>query len=138
MNYPRLIACGLVSGLVLTLLGFSGMHLFFIDDFMEALKGCNIAPAASMSTFFEHLAMRFVAGIALVWLYAAIRPRFGPGPRTALIAGAALWYLAYAHSAWINGSIGFLPGRLLALTTAWGLLEVLLASLAGAGLYREG
>lgn len=137
MNYGRLIAGGLVAGLVLSLLGFAGMHLFFFDDFVEALKLCNLSPAPTLGTFFEHLAMRFIAGIALVWLYAAIRPRFGPGPRTALIAGLALWYLAYAHSAWINGAIGWLPSRLLVTSTAWGLLEVSAASLIGAWAYRE-
>jgi hydroxyacylglutathione hydrolase len=30
-------------------------------------------------------------GLLLAWLYAAIRPRFGPGPATALRAGGFLW-----------------------------------------------
>ena len=137
MNYSRVLLGGLIAGLVLNILGFAGMHLFFIDDFSQALQDRNISMSPTIVAFFEHLAMRFVAGIALLWLYAAMRPRFGPGPRCALLAGLVVWYLAYAHSAWVNGSIGFLPDRLLALTTAWGLLEVLLASLAGARLYRE-
>ncbi|MDQ6700121.1 MAG: hypothetical protein M3Z36_08035, partial [Acidobacteriota bacterium] len=32
----------------------------------------------------------FGVGIAGVWLYAAIRPRFGPGLKTALIAAVAV------------------------------------------------
>ena len=31
----------------------------------------------------------FILGILTVWVYAAIRPRFGPGPRTALTAALA-------------------------------------------------
>lgn len=138
MNYSRVMTGGLLAGLLLSIFGFAGMHLFFIHDFVEALQVCNIALAPSAAAFFEHVAMRFIVGIVLVWLYAAIRPRFGPGPRSAFIAGGATWYLAYVHSAWAMGSIGFLPGRLLALSTAWGLMEVLLAALAGAWLYREG
>ena len=38
------------------------------------------------------LAFAFLCGIAAVWLYAAIRPRFGAGLKTALIAGIAVWF----------------------------------------------
>ena len=34
-----------------------------------------------------------VAGIVTMGLYAAIRPRFGPGLATAIYAGATLWFL---------------------------------------------
>ncbi len=30
----------------------------------------------------------------MTWWYAAIRPRFGPGPKTAAIAGLAVWLIA--------------------------------------------
>ena len=32
-----------------------------------------------------------------VWLYAAIRPRFGPGPKTAICAGLIVWGLSYLY-----------------------------------------
>src|SRR3954470_9821754 len=38
-----------------------------------------------------------VLGIFTMWLYAGIRPRFGPGPRTAALAGFAVWIL----SSWV-------------------------------------
>ena len=41
------------------------------------------------------LAWGFLVGIFAVWLYAAIRPRYGAGPKTALCAGAAVWGLGY-------------------------------------------
>ena len=41
-------------------------------------------------------AMGFLVGIAIVWMHAAIRPRYGAGPRTALCAAAATWFLPYA------------------------------------------
>jgi hypothetical protein len=31
----------------------------------------------------------FLIGIFAIWLYAAIRPRHGPGPKTAVCAGAS-------------------------------------------------
>ena len=38
-----------------------------------------------------------VMGIGLIWLYAAIRPRYGPGPRTAAIAGFVMWLITSAR-----------------------------------------
>ncbi|MGH9579875.1 MAG: hypothetical protein ACRD2R_02680, partial [Terriglobales bacterium] len=32
-------------------------------------------------------------GIWAMWLYAAIRPRYGPGPKTAAIAGFGWWVI---------------------------------------------
>jgi hypothetical protein len=69
---------------------------------------------------------------------AAIRPRFGGGPRTAMLAGAAVWALAYASS---NAAMVFLhlfPLGLMLSATAVGLVETLVAGLAGAALYKEG
>ncbi len=40
------------------------------------------------------------------WLYAAIRPRFGPGPKTAICAGLTVWALSYVYSGHHFGGIG--------------------------------
>ena len=37
-------------------------------------------------------------GIASVWLYAAIRPRYGAGAGTAIMAGVAVWVMAHLWS----------------------------------------
>ena len=81
--------------------------------------------------------MRLAMGIAVTWLYAAIRPRFGPGPRTALVAGTAMWLFAY-----VWGYLGVRPYQIfsdptLLLAALWGLLEINLTALLGAWLYRE-
>jgi hypothetical protein len=79
----------------------------------------------------------FAAGILAVWLYAAMRPRFGAGPRTAMTAGAALWLLAYAMSDAMMAFLHVFPLGLLLIGTAVGLVEVLIATTAGAYFYRE-
>ena len=52
---------------------------------------------------------RVAIGIGVVWLYAAIRPRYGPGAGTAVKAGVAL-VLAAAHRVWDEG---WFPGGVL-------------------------
>lgn len=76
-------------------------------------------------------------GIVLMWIYAAIRPRFGPGPRTALVAALTFWAIAYVLfllSIWANGFVTF---EYAMVSIAWGFFEAPIAALAGAALYRD-
>src|SRR5688572_23736047 len=72
-------------------------------------------------------------GIATVWLYAAIRPRFGPGPKTAIWAGLIVWALSYVFQTIVGGqSIGSAV-----VIIAWTGVEMLVASSVGGYLYHE-
>lgn len=76
-------------------------------------------------------------GIVLIWIYAAIRPRFGPGPKTALIAALTLWavaYLLFLATLWANSLVS---SEFAIVSIIWGLIEAPIAALAGARLYRE-
>jgi hypothetical protein len=84
-----------------------------------------------------YVVMVFVLGIAIVWLYAAIRPRFGPGPKTAALTGLIVWFLIWLWSFGGAAMWGFFPGDLVLIIVFWGLVEVVLAALAGGWLYRE-
>jgi hypothetical protein len=85
------------------------------------------------------IAVTFVVGVTAVWLYAAIRPRYGPGPRTAIYAGIAVWLLAHLWSGVYLGAglTGLITPRLAWLPVPWGLIEAPLGTLVGAWLYRE-
>ncbi len=76
-------------------------------------------------------------GIALVWIYVAIRPRFGPGPKTAVVAGLTMWVVAWLLVSAYLIVIGVYPAGLMIAATVWGLFELLIAAVAGAWLYQE-
>jgi len=76
-------------------------------------------------------------GIALIWIYAAIRPRFGPGPKTAVIAGLTMWVVAWLLVSAYLIVIGGYPAGLMIAATIWGLFELLVAAVAGAWFYQE-
>lgn len=79
----------------------------------------------------------FILGILTVWAYAAIRPRFGPGPRTALTAAFAIWlaaHVAYASYAFM----GLYPWSLILASSVGGLVAALVGGYVEARLYREG
>jgi hypothetical protein len=72
-----------------------------------------------------------------IWLYAARRPRYGPGVQTALCAGLTIWGLAYLYPTVFFLAMKLFPTRLTVISTVWGLAEVLIASVAGAAIYKE-
>lgn len=136
INLARVVLGGLVAGLVINVgeLAFNGW--LFAADMEAAIARLNLPPVggSALATF---VVMGFALGIATVWLYAAIRPRYGAGVKTALCAGAAVWFFAYAYPTVGFTAMGLFAFRLAAMGSVWGLGEVLLASIAGASLYQE-
>ena len=73
----------------------------------------------------------------LAVMYAAVRPRFGPGPRTAVLVGIAGWLLAYLPefldtAAWIR-----IPRSLAGISFLLGLVQCVGATLAAGKVYME-
>jgi hypothetical protein len=79
----------------------------------------------------------FAVGWLMVWLYAAVRPRLGPGPKTALCVGLLVWTLWALFPTVGYVSMGFFPVGLAAIAVIWTLVELPLAAVVGAWLYKE-
>jgi len=79
----------------------------------------------------------FLVGIAAVWIYAAIRPRYGAGAGTAVRAGIATWGVAVLLANLANYPSGLFPTRLLVITAVVAFFEMIIATVAGAWLYKE-
>ena len=79
-----------------------------------------------------------VAGVVInVSEYILNEPRLGPGPKTAVIAGVAVWFLAYVTSIVFIGPMGLMSAQMIVILLIWGLVELVLAALVGARLYSE-
>ena len=85
----------------------------------------------AMSIFLD-----FVAGVVLVWIYVAIRTRFGAGPGTAVKAGLASWFLATVLSAAFSVQ-GVMPLGVMIITSLVLLIEYPLAVVLGAKAYSD-
>ena len=79
----------------------------------------------------------FLVGIFAVWLYAAIRPRFGAGRATAPCAAVAVWCLGLSAGRRHTVRVEPLPRTSLGDGLVVGLVEVSVGTLAGAWIYRE-
>ena len=137
INLRRVIVGGLLAGLVLNV-GESILYLLILDQQMEAaMMALNLPPVAgnAMGAF---VVLAFALGIAAVWVYAAIRTRFGPGIPTAVVAGVMVWFLAYLYPGASMMIMQIFPTQLTAVSLLWGLVEVVLATIAGGWAYSEG
>lgn len=137
INYSRVLFGGLAAGVVLTIAEFIVNELILGNRWRAAMESLGVeAPGVGSTILYAVLTL--ILGIAVVWLYAAIRPRYGAGPRTALCSGLFVWFLVWLWC--FGGSMvwaGFFPAGLVVVVVICGLVEVLLAALVGGWVYRE-
>jgi|ERR1700682_1497211 len=137
INMGRVIIAGLVAGLVADVLGYLVDGILLAPQWaagMKALGQADFSP--NMWIWFNLLGL--VSGIAVIWIYAAIRPRFGAGAKTAVLAGLAVWVvgalLPNLSFMWVAGLFSH---QLMVMTTLGGLVEIAVGAIAGASLYKE-
>ena len=136
MNYARIILGGLVAGLVLNVGEYILNEVLLKEQMTEMFRRFNITPPSG-SFIAIAVILTFALGILLVWLYAMIRPRYGPGPKTAICAALVIWFVVGVY---MNVLIGLSLGistSLIAIGMVWCLVEYCLATIAGAWVYQE-
>ncbi len=136
INWGRVVLGGLLAGLVLNVIDYLVYGRWLAADFNAALQALGKS-AMTMSTIVWFVIFDFLFGIFLVWFYAAIRPRFGPGPRTAALAGFALWVLYGLLHTIGEAPMGLFPQRLYVIGLIVGLVEYVLPGVIGAKFYQE-
>ena len=136
-NWTRVFLGGLLAGVVLNILNFAALAIYLKNLWNPALEAVN--PAFQETTAFQAfwVIFHFVSGILAVWLYSAIRPRYGAGPKTALIAGLAVWILQGLSFGVISGSFGLFPSKVLVIDAITILVTIILSTLAGTWIYKE-
>ena len=137
INWGRVILGGIVAGIVIDVFEGVSNGLILASQWNEAMTALNRSATMTTNQIAAFNVWGLAAGIVMVAIYAAIRPRFGAGPKTVMLAGAIVWALAYAAS---NAAVVFLhlfPLGLMLSATAIGLVETLVAGVAGAAIYKE-
>jgi len=136
MNMGRLILGGLVAGVVGNVLHFvTGMYLT-VDEMSDMERRLNLSHEAINSSMATWIIVDFVWGLLLVFTYAAMRSRFGPGPKTAVVSGVTLWLAVCSVFAGLT-AIGVYTEQAFIKESFLHLVTVLAASLAGAYFYKE-
>lgn len=137
INWSRVILGGLVAGLIIDAVEGVLNGVILQAWWASVMKGLGKPEVMSGAQIAAFNIWGFVVGIFTVWFYAAIRPRYGAGPKTAFCAGAAVWTLGYLLAGVPPMVLHILPRRLMAIGIAVGLIEMVVAALVGAWLYKE-
>lgn len=139
INTKKVLIGGIAAGVVMNVIDYV-VNVFILGARMkaesDAFKPGLSDQMMSGNAVATYIIMDFILGFALVWTYAAIRPRFGPGLKTATYAALLFWILAgiflsgYMH-------MGMMSSGLWGTFAVLGLVNFLASSWAGAWVYSE-
>jgi hypothetical protein len=136
-NRGRVVLGGLLAGVVINVVEFVTNALVLKQDWGQALQAMGKPSEPSGGAILMFNIWGFLLGIAAVWLYAAIRPRYGQGVGTATRAALAAWALAFLLPNLSIFPLGIFPTRLVVVPSIMGLIELVIATVAGAWVYKE-
>jgi hypothetical protein len=135
----RVVIGGLAAGLVLNVSGFlvQGMLLGKrMEAEMLAMAPVLAGVGMDAATITARVISQFAIGLLLVWLYAAMRPRFGPGMRTAFAAAVVIWVCGFVfYLDWLY--MRMMHASTYALVSLAMIVTLAIAAWAGGMLYRE-
>jgi hypothetical protein len=136
INLGRVLIGGLLAGLILNIGEFLLNDVILGTQMREFFARYRI-PDPGGSFMIVAVTLTFVMGIVLVFVYALIRPRLGPGVKTAVIAGLIMWFGIYIYTGAINGILFGIPLNVMLIAFVWGAIEYVIGAIAGAWAYKE-
>jgi hypothetical protein len=139
INTSRVLLGGLAAGVVMNISGFvvQGMLLGKrMEEEMIAVAPTLQGRGMGAGTMAGRVITSFVVGILLVWLYAAIRPRFGPGMKTATYAAFVVWLCGFLfYLDWLY--FGMMSPTMYAITSIVMAVTLIIAAGLGGMIYKE-
>jgi uncharacterized membrane protein len=138
INWLRVLLGGLVAGVVFNVFYFAFYGPLVGRGLSATLQALGHPMQETVGSTAVMVVASLLGGIVIIWLYAAIRPRYGAGPGTAALAGAAAGLLAGAlpDIGW-GLMLRLIPTRVWVADAVFSLVVSVIASLLGAWLYKE-
>ena len=138
MNSGKVISGGLLTGFVYNVFDMLWNFTVLQADGLAMATRLNLNPAIMTDVSYQvpWIVIDFALGLLTIFIYAGFRPRFGPGPRTAVIAGLILWFamtLIFLGFA----SMGVLTETMAIKASLLAIVNVVIGSIAGAWVYKE-
>ncbi len=138
INYGRVLIGGLVGGVVANLCDFV-VNMFLLADDMQQMAqrlGLDWATVSGSSVAISWVAIDFLYATLIVWTYAAVRPRLGAGPKTAVTAGLVI-FSAVTVILFGFAQMGIFTMPTFIKATLFSGVTAVLTSLAGGWAYKE-
>ena len=136
INVPKVLLGGLAAGLVANAIDYVINAYLLANEMQEMVQRLNLRADMVERSMWTWMGFDFVYGFLVVFAYAAMRPRFGPGPTTALIAGLCFWVgftalFAALTAMGLYTDAAFIKGAVFTLASS------LVPALVGGAIYKE-
>ena len=138
INMSRVLVGGLAAGVVMNVIDGTVNGFLLSSQWAAETNALNSTLMARVATssMVGWIVYDFLIGILTVWLYAAMRPRFGPGASTAIKAGFVMWLITHiAFASFVF--MGLYSSSLMMLSAAGGLVSAIAGAHVGGMLYQE-
>ena len=138
VNTGKVLVGGVLAGLVYNAFDLVTGMVLMGDEFRANAQRLGLDPAAmeSGTSMAVWITIDFLLGLLVVWTYAAIRPRFGPGPKTAILA-ALVPYIAISLMMFGMTHGGMITMSIWLKMTAISLISMSVGAVLGAWAYHE-
>ena len=137
INMGKVIVGGIVAGIIMNVVDYLVNGYLLAAQWTEASKKLNTGvDAMAGSAVASYVGGDLILGILIVWLYAAMRPRFGAGAGTALRAAIAVWVTSLVFSGQM-AMLGVYPSNLVMMSLCGALVAMIAGGYAGGMLYKE-
>jgi len=136
INIGRWLLAGIITGIIIDIIEGVLNGVILADQWTAAMKDLG-KPALNASEVIMFNIYGLILGLTAAWFYAAIRPRFGAGPMTAVYAAIAIWVPGYLLANAVPAILDILPARMMAILIVVGFFEIIVATLAGTYFYKE-
>lgn len=134
INIKSVLKSGFIAGIATMIIG-SGLIPFVGEQMDEALKSRLVPPLSNWAmVYFAFVSL--LLGVSIVAVNAFVQLICKSKIKTAIVVGCFFWFFCYFLSNASLFAYGFLPLRLVAFGTAWGFVELLVASIVGSKLYK--
>jgi hypothetical protein len=138
INWTRVLIGGLIAGVVGNVLYFAAWQPLVGPSLSAALLASGHPMQETVSATVLMVVLTFLVGILVIWLYAAIRPRYGAGPGTAALTGiaAGLLFGVFPDVGW-GLLLRLIPAGVWVTDAVFTLVVMVIATLLGAWVYKE-
>lgn len=134
MNYTRIVLGGLIAGIVY-FIGDGAVHGALLHRYWVEILGANADEALHQPAYFGPYDL--LKGLVAIWIYAAVRPRFQPGPMTAVIAGLVVWFASIPVPLLGLLPMKFFPASFVARWALYTVIPMVVGAVVGAWVYKE-
>jgi hypothetical protein len=136
INVGRVIIGGLAAGVAASVLDWAINSYLMAKEGIEMIQRLNLKPEQVESSVYVWTGVDFIFGFLMVYTYALVRPRLGPGPQTATIVGMLYWLSGVAIFGGLT-AMGIYTPQAFIKNAALSTVLMVVPALVGAWLYKE-